>query len=247
MLMRLCGRRMAGELRVFAVIEFELMFCRYYFLASGSTLNIHAAVAPDYHHVSTLPSPTSVQDGHTAQIISYALNPTNPLQVLTASEDGFIKVWDWTDGRLIRSINLAAAMAQEDVTREYKKAKKNKEAADKGEKEEKGRRVITQMTVGIVGGKGYIYATTGFPADHDSPGMFAYPFHDSMLIPCSSLPSARSHSTAHPFEHQRRQLYQRPVLDPQCQQESSETRCLPSSADGARVVAERNIPSRHCR
>lgn len=162
-------------------------FCRrYYFLASGSTLNIHAAVSPDYPHVSTLPSPSSVSEGHTAQIISYALNPTNPLQVLTASEDGFIKVWDWTDGRLIRSINLAAAMTQEDVTREYKKAKKNKEAADKAEKEEKGRRIITQMAVGIVGGKGYIYAVTGFPADHDSPGTYsctlvylivAYPLH----------------------------------------------------------------------
>jgi hypothetical protein len=178
-----------------------LIFGRYYFLASGSTLNIHAAIAPDYHHVSTLPSPTSTQDGHTAQIISYALNPLNSLQVLTASEDGFIKVWDWTDGRLIRSINLAAAMTQEDVTREFKRAKKNKEAADKGEKEEKGRRVITHMAVGIVGGKGYIYATTGFPADHDSPGMSIVCFDDLMLIPCSSLPPARSHPTTHPSQH----------------------------------------------
>lgn len=152
-------------------------------------MNIHAAVGPDYPHVSTLPSPSSVTEGHTAQIISYALNPTNPLQVLTASEDGFIKVWDWTDGRLIRSINLAAAMAQEDVTREYKKAKKNKDSTDKSEKEEKGRRIITQMAVGVVGGKGYIYASTGFPADHDSPGMFALRRFRSLL----TLSSARYH------------------------------------------------------
>lgn len=153
------------------------VFRRYYFLASGSTLNIHAAVSPDFPHISSLPSPTSTSEGHTAQIISYALNPSNSLQVLTASEDGFIKVWDWTDGRLIRSINLAAAMAQEDVTREYKKAKKHKEAGDKTDREERGRRVITQMAVGIVGSKGYIYAVTGFPADHDSPGTYSlYPY-----------------------------------------------------------------------
>lgn len=173
----------------FVLSAVSLPFRRYYFLASGSTLNIHAAVASDYHHVSSLPSPTAVSDGHTAQIISYALNPTNPLQVLTASEDGFVKVWDWTDGRLIRSINLAAAMAQEDVTREFKKAKKNKEAVDKSEKEEKGRRIITQMTVGIVGGKGYIYATTGFPADHDSPGMSV----GSVLRSGTYIPLARYH------------------------------------------------------
>ncbi|KAJ9119219.1 hypothetical protein QFC22_003711 [Naganishia vaughanmartiniae] len=115
------------------------------------------------------------------------------MEVLTASEDGFVKVWDWTDGRLIRSINIASAMTQEDVTREYKKAKKNKDAEKTAEREEKGRRIITQMSVGVVGHKGYIFVSTGFPMDHDNACTFFYSSFVSAFTPDDFDSIARYH------------------------------------------------------
>lgn len=34
------------------------------------------------------------------------ISPTNPLQLISGSEDGLIKVWDWVEGRLLRTLTF---------------------------------------------------------------------------------------------------------------------------------------------
>ena len=45
-------------------------------------------------------------EGHTDLITAAILNPENPFQLLTASLDGDIKVWDFLDAVLLRTIRI---------------------------------------------------------------------------------------------------------------------------------------------
>ena len=44
--------------------------------------------------------------GHTDLITSIVINPQNPFQLFTASLDGCIKIWDFMDAALLRTIDM---------------------------------------------------------------------------------------------------------------------------------------------
>ncbi len=44
--------------------------------------------------------------GHRQLITSLALHPTNPLQIISVSQDGSLKIWDWVEGRLVKSVHV---------------------------------------------------------------------------------------------------------------------------------------------
>ena len=113
----------------------------FHFVASGKQILIHESSPPDYALVSTLPSGSS--SGHLAPIISFHLHPLNPLELVTCSEDGTVKVWSWTDSRLIRTLDVAEAMVA---------------AGGKNKDDEPSRRVkIDRMSLGTESGKAFAY------------------------------------------------------------------------------------------
>jgi NET1-associated nuclear protein 1 (U3 small nucleolar RNA-associated protein 17) len=69
---------------------------------AGSSIHIHSSTPPAYTRLSTLSS--NQKNGYRKPITALSLSPTNALQLISASEDGTVKVWDWVEGRLIRSI-----------------------------------------------------------------------------------------------------------------------------------------------
>jgi WD40 repeat protein len=104
---------------------------------------IHESSPPDYTLTGTLPSSTQSSISHTSRITSFQLHPSNPLQIITASEDGTVKVWSWTDGTLIRTLDVAEALHTQQK---------------KGEDEEGKRGKIVRMAAGVEGGKVFVYA-----------------------------------------------------------------------------------------
>ncbi|SPO39963.1 related to NAN1 - U3 snoRNP protein [Pseudozyma flocculosa] len=73
----------------------------YFFLASKASIKIYSRTTGQV--VSTL---SSDAHAHTATITGMLLNPSNPLQLITASLDGQIKVWDFLDGVLLKSLDV---------------------------------------------------------------------------------------------------------------------------------------------
>jgi NET1-associated nuclear protein 1 (U3 small nucleolar RNA-associated protein 17) len=91
------------------------LVCRFFFVTALSSVKIFSRVTGQL--VSTLSSTqsTSTQtswsgrlicESHTAAITGIAINPYNSLQLLTSSLDGTIKVWDYLDATLLRTIDL---------------------------------------------------------------------------------------------------------------------------------------------
>lgn len=75
----------------------------HFFLAASSSIRVHSALTSQA--VSTLSSPTS-PSSHRAAISAFLINPSNPLQLVTASLDGTIKIWDFIDATLLRTITI---------------------------------------------------------------------------------------------------------------------------------------------
>ncbi|VDB86572.1 unnamed protein product [Peniophora sp. CBMAI 1063] len=69
----------------------------YFFSVLGSSLNVYSAATGAV--VSTL-------GGHTAPITSAILSPHNAYQLITASLDGCIKLWDFLDGVLLQTFSI---------------------------------------------------------------------------------------------------------------------------------------------
>lgn len=86
----------------------------YYFLATGSSVKIHSRLTGEV--VSTLSARDPGSRGstltkrldvvHTAKITGIALHPLIPLQLITTSLDGTVKVWDFLDGALLASYDV---------------------------------------------------------------------------------------------------------------------------------------------
>ncbi|UZJ50992.1 hypothetical protein CBS101457_000312 [Exobasidium rhododendri] len=87
----------------------------FFFVAASSSVRIYSRITGQL--VSTLSSAAStssrttwsgrqVTDSHAALITGLSLNPANSLQLLTCSLDGTIKVWDYLDAILLRTIDL---------------------------------------------------------------------------------------------------------------------------------------------
>ncbi|TFK56639.1 WD40 repeat-like protein [Heliocybe sulcata] len=84
----------------------------YFFSVVGSGVKIYSAVNGQV--VSTLSasasgssaSKSSGRDGHTDVITGAIISPRNPFQLITASLDGCIKVWDYLEADLLQTIDL---------------------------------------------------------------------------------------------------------------------------------------------
>lgn len=74
----------------------------HFFSIVGERIKIHSTSSGKV--VSTLPGPQD--DGHQDIITSAILSAHNAFQLITASLDGTIKVWDFLEGILLRTINL---------------------------------------------------------------------------------------------------------------------------------------------
>ncbi|KAF8578728.1 WD40 repeat-like protein [Ramaria rubella] len=116
--------------------------CRYFFVIAGSSVKIYATATGQV--VSTLSSSSSgsassssqLGDGHTDEITAAFINPRNAFQLMTASLDGRIKIWDFLDAALLSTIEVGEPIthmcAHENVrdhifvaTASRKKTKKN--------------------------------------------------------------------------------------------------------------------------
>lgn len=118
----------------------QRFYSSFHFVASGKQILIHESSPPDYALVSTLPS--SLSDGHSAAITSFHLHPLNPLELVSSSEDGTVKVWSWTDSRLIRTLDVSDAMLA---------------ASGKAKESGEQRVKIDRMSVGVEFGKAFAY------------------------------------------------------------------------------------------
>jgi NET1-associated nuclear protein 1 (U3 small nucleolar RNA-associated protein 17) len=74
----------------------------HFFSIVGERIKIHSTASGKV--VSTLPGPQD--DGHQDIITSAILSAHNSFQLITASLDGTIKVWDFLEGILLHTINL---------------------------------------------------------------------------------------------------------------------------------------------
>ena len=74
----------------------------HFFSIVGSVIKIHSTTSGKI--ISTLPGPRD--DGHADVITSAVLSPQNAFQLITASLDGTIKIWDFLEGVLLRTIGL---------------------------------------------------------------------------------------------------------------------------------------------
>lgn len=73
----------------------------HFILPHPTQLRLHSAA--DLSPLSTITSPR-LANHHTGPITVCLLNPLNALQLLTASLDGTVKVWDYLDGSCLRTI-----------------------------------------------------------------------------------------------------------------------------------------------
>jgi NET1-associated nuclear protein 1 (U3 small nucleolar RNA-associated protein 17) len=83
---------------------FDLMnpFASHFFSIVGERIKIHSTSSGKV--VSTLPGPQ--EDGHKDIITSAILSAHNVFQLITASLDGTLKIWDFIEGILLLTINL---------------------------------------------------------------------------------------------------------------------------------------------
>ena len=84
----------------------------YFFLIAGSSVKIYATATGQV--VSTLSCSSSGStsssslsgDGHTDDITAAFINPRNAFQLMTASLDGRIKIWDYLEAALLSTIEI---------------------------------------------------------------------------------------------------------------------------------------------
>ncbi|KAM0746354.1 WD40 repeat-like protein [Meredithblackwellia eburnea MCA 4105] len=92
---------------------------RYSFIASGSSIKIHSVQSAALLSTLTLspapstsePSndnPTTIRPTLRTRVTSLALNPSNPLQLVVGALDGLLRIWDFTEGVLLRTLDLGA-------------------------------------------------------------------------------------------------------------------------------------------
>ncbi|KAF8560049.1 WD40 repeat-like protein [Imleria badia] len=74
----------------------------HFFSIVGTAIKIHSSTSGKI--VSTLPG--SQDEGHSDIITSAVLNPQNAFQLITASLDGTIKIWDFLEGVLLRTVGI---------------------------------------------------------------------------------------------------------------------------------------------
>ncbi|KAK4046297.1 NET1-associated nuclear protein 1 [Microbotryomycetes sp. JL201] len=77
------------------------------FVASGSAVKVYATHSCEL--LSTLSVPASERGSRQRSLVSaLILNPANALQLVVASLDGTLRVWDYTEGVLVRTLDVGA-------------------------------------------------------------------------------------------------------------------------------------------
>lgn len=73
-------------------------------MASSSSVKIYSVATTRV--ISTLNVQTSSEQGTSVNstITALLINPQNPFQLITASEDGRVRIWDFLDAVLLRTI-----------------------------------------------------------------------------------------------------------------------------------------------
>lgn len=99
---RIHKRRKVGSCNRLCQYSILTFFNSHFFSVVGSTIKICSTTSGKV--VSTLPR--SHDEGHTDVITSAILSAQNSFQLITASLDGTIKVWDFLEGALLHTIDL---------------------------------------------------------------------------------------------------------------------------------------------
>lgn len=76
----------------------------YFFSLEGSSVKIHSTVTGLV--VSILTSPPLSRRSDANVLTSGILNPQNPFQLITATLDGRLLIWDFVNGVLLQTINV---------------------------------------------------------------------------------------------------------------------------------------------
>ncbi|KAK4057770.1 NET1-associated nuclear protein 1 [Microbotryomycetes sp. JL221] len=81
------------------------------FVASGTTVKIYSVETCQLLSTLSVASQPDTDAAHhrrRALVSAIVLNPSNPLQLVVASLDGFLRIWDFTEGVLIRTLDVGA-------------------------------------------------------------------------------------------------------------------------------------------
>ncbi|KIO25200.1 hypothetical protein M407DRAFT_25424 [Tulasnella calospora MUT 4182] len=83
---------------------------QYFFVPSGSSIKVYAVetlkIVSTFSPLRSSSASLSPASPHTDLVTSVLLNPFNPLQLYSASLDGTIKIWDWLEGTLLRTLDF---------------------------------------------------------------------------------------------------------------------------------------------
>ncbi|KAG8822073.1 hypothetical protein FRC19_006752 [Serendipita sp. 401] len=77
---------------------------KYFFVPASSSVKIYSSVTGKV--VSTLRSHSHTSGGSSDRITCLMINPSNSFQLITGSEDGILRLWDFIDAVLLRSIDV---------------------------------------------------------------------------------------------------------------------------------------------
>ncbi|GAA5904549.1 Nan1p [Sporobolomyces salmoneus] len=75
----------------------------YYFITSGSHVKIYSSATTEL--LSTLSNRSSLISSLRGKVSTILLNPSNPRQLVVGSTDGFVRVWDYLEGKLLRTLD----------------------------------------------------------------------------------------------------------------------------------------------
>lgn len=84
-------------------------YLSYFFSVSGSSVRIYSSSTGEL--ISTLlasPDTSEYGGSHSDRVTAAILNPFAPLQLLTSSLDGLIKIWDFMDGTLLQTLDVGS-------------------------------------------------------------------------------------------------------------------------------------------
>ncbi|KAI8071202.1 quinon protein alcohol dehydrogenase-like superfamily [Gongronella butleri] len=82
---------------------------RYFFTGVGCSIKIYSIATGA---VVKVLSPPNSAGAHQDKVTAVVLNPDNPLQLISASMDGTIKIWDYNDEVLLRTFQMGGPVKQ---------------------------------------------------------------------------------------------------------------------------------------